>query len=240
MFIEKLEAYDILIIFFVTSISAYLAGFMTVKMNHLLVIVLGKIWTSGHGQQRYVVVGASMSTVYLAILIGLFEDFIFHFYVLLFLTFVGLYVAGLKHAEKRSSQVIFDIIPKMIELVYLFDKNDELQQKAIHDAKVFSKKVIFSMPKSTGEALQLLFFFFDSRMAVFFVSIINGRFRVSRFINLSEEDQIHYVESWANNPYLFVAMQAIKGLMGFSYYTSEHSWESIKYNGKLLSNSYLR
>ena len=140
---------------------------MTVKMNHLLVIVLGKIWTSGHGQQRYVVVGASMSTVYLAILIGPFEDFQFHFYVLLFLTFVGLYVAGLKHAEKRSSQVIFDIIPKMIELVYLFDKNDELQQKAIHDAKVFSKKVIFSMPKSTGEALQLLFFFFDSRMAVF-------------------------------------------------------------------------
>lgn len=239
MFIEKLEAYDILIIFSVTSISAYLAGFMTVKMNHLLVIVLGKIWTSGHGQQRYVVVGASMSAVYLAILISFFEGFLFHFYILLFLTFVGLYVVGLKHAEKRSSQVIYDIIPKMIELTYLFEKNDE-QQEAIKDAKKFSKEIIFSMPASTGEALQLLFFFFDSRMAVFFVSMINGRFRVSRFINLSEEDQIHYIESWANNPYLFVAMQAIKGLMGFSYYTSKHSWKSIKYNGDLLRNSYLR
>jgi len=213
---------------------------MTVKMNHLLVIALGKIWTSGHGQQRYIVVGASMSIVYLAILFGFFEGFEFHFYVLLLLTFVGLYVAGLKHAEKRSSQVIFEIIPRMIELTYLFDKNDPEQLKAIQDAKKFSEEVIFSMPKSTGEALQLLFFFFDSAMAVFFVSMINGRFRVSRFINLSEEDQIHYVESWANNPYLFVAMQAIKGLMGFSYYSSEHSWESIKYNGELLRNSYLR
>jgi len=230
--------YDILTIIFSTFISGYLAGFMTVKTNHILVIALGKIWTSGNGQQRYIPVGAAISAVYLGLLISVVKDFEFHFYLLLFLAFVGLYVAGVKHSTKRFGDSI-EIMEKIIELTYLLDKNDEKQKQAVSDAQDFSKEILMTMPPSIAEALLLLFFFFDSAFAVFFVNLINGRFTLQRFIDLSKNEQRDYIEAWASNPFLFVAIQAIKGLIGFSYYTGKNTWDGIEYNGKMLRNSYL-
>jgi len=233
-----MAGYDMLIVIFATFIAGYLAGFMTVKINHILVIALGKIWTSGNGQHRYIPIGAAISAVYLGVLICVVKDFEFYFYLLLFLSFVGLYFAGVKHATKRFGDSI-EIMEKIIELTYLLDENDEKQKQAVRDAQAFSKEILGAMPPSISEALLLLFFFFDSAFAVFFVSLVNGRFTSTRFIELSKNEQLDYIEAWASNPFLFVAIQAIKGLIGFSYYTGKNTWDAIEYNGKMLRNSYI-
>jgi len=75
---------------------------------------------------------------------------------------------------------------------------------------------------------------------VFFISLSSGRFRVGRFINLDPKEQEEYFETWSNNSYLYYAVQALKTMIGFSYYTSPGTWKAIDYSGTFLAGSYLR
>jgi len=48
---------DMMIIYFImTLLIGYGIGFFTVKINHGLVILFGRLWSSGNAQRRYVLV----------------------------------------------------------------------------------------------------------------------------------------------------------------------------------------
>lgn len=236
---------DFLVILSITAVAGYLAGFMTVKINNLLVIVLGKLWSSGHAKKRYIPIGITVVSCYIVIILLVIDntastDPAFQTLEIVILTaiFSGLYAVGIYHADKRFKDAVI-VMNHMIRVTYAKGDSPE-EKKILDDTKKNAKAILDSMPKSNSHALSLLFFVFDSAMMVFFISLSSGRFRVDRFINLDPKEQEKYFETWSNNPYLYYAVQALKTMIGFSYYTSPGTWKAIDYNGTFLAGSYLR
>ena len=65
---------DFLVILSITAVAGYLAGFMTVKINNLLVIVLGKLWSSGHAKKRYIPIGITVVSCYIVIILLVIDN----------------------------------------------------------------------------------------------------------------------------------------------------------------------
>jgi hypothetical protein len=238
-----MQLLDFQIILLVTPIIGYLAGFMTVKINHLLVIVSGKLWTSGHAKKRFIVTGIIVTACYITIIVMIFDfatinDPTLQTIVLAIITivFAGLYAVGIFHSDMRFKDTE-TIMNNIIEVTYA-DGNSPLEIQIRKDTQNNAKSILNAMPISNNHALRLLLFVFDSAMMVFLVSLSSGRFRVRRFVNLGSTERKEYFETWATNEYLYYAVQALKSLVGFSYYTSPGTWTEIGYNGKLLSRSY--
>jgi hypothetical protein len=238
----NMQLSDFQVILLVTPIIGYLAGFMTVKINYLLVIVSGKLWTSGHAKKRFIVTGITVTACYITIIMMIFDFTTINDQTLqmipaiITIVFAGLYAVGIFHSDMRFKDT--DTVMNNIIMVTYATGNSPLEIQIRKDTQNNAKSILDGMPISNNHALRLLLFVFDSAMMVFLVSLSKGRFRVRRFVNLGSTERKEYFETWATNEYLYYAVQALKSLVGFSYYTSPGTWTEIGYNGKLLSRSY--
>lgn len=228
---------DLIIYLILSLLIGYGTGFLTVKINHLLVIFLGKLWTSGNAQQRYILVGG-LGTVIFGVAVFLqTNDFILA--LISASAFAVLFLVGIKHAMHRFNQYI-EILNALIQSLFpKEDSNDGNHDALLTDTSKISQQMLKSMRKSQLESLKLLFFFFDSVFAVFFISFRYGKLRFGRFINLSKENKVDYMNLWANSVLLNLAPVALKALIGYSYYTSHLSWKKIGYHGEVLRRSYI-
>jgi len=215
----------------------YGLGFFTVKINHLLVIFLGKLWSSGNAQRRYVLVGGIVTVMYGMMIFYQTSNFVS---ALIFVAvFAVLFVSGIKHAMHRFNEYV-DILNALIQSLFPKEDPDDDQHDALlADTSKISQDMLESMRKSQLESLKILFFFFDSIFAVFLFSFIRRKLRFSRFINLSKEDQVDYMHIWASTEFLNLGPVALKALIGYSYYTSHLSWDKIGYRGEVLRRSYI-
>ncbi len=215
----------------------YGVGFLTVKINHLLVIFLGKLWSSGNAQRRYILVGGIVTAIYGVTIFYQTNDFVL---ALIFAAiFAVLFISGIKHAMHRFNQYI-EVLNALIQSLFpKEDPNDDQHEALLADTSKISQQMLESMRKSQLESLKILFFFFDTIFAVFFISLRKGKLRFSRFINLSKKDQVDYMHIWAATEGLNLAPIALKALIGYSYYTSPLSWDKIGYRGEVLRRSYI-
>ena len=139
----------------------------------------------------------------------------------------------------RFNQYI-DVLNALIQSLFpKEDLNDDKHEALLADTSKISQEMLESMRKSQLESLKILFFFFDSIFAVFFISLVKGKLKFSRFINLSKEDQVDYMHIWAATEGLNLGPVALKALIGYSYYTSHLSWDKIGYRGEVLRRSYI-
>ena len=227
-----------LTLFLVSSLLiGYGAGFLTVKINHLLVIFLGKLWSSGNAQRRYILVGCIATFLYGVMIFYQTNNFVLA--LVFVVVFTVLFTSGIKHAMHRFNQYI-DVLNALIQSLFpREDLNDDKHEALLTDTSKISQEMLESMRKSQLESLKILFFFFDSIFAVFFISLIKGKLKFSRFINLSKEDQVDYMHIWAATEGLNLGPVALKALIGYSYYTSHLSWDKIGYRGEVLRRSYI-
>lgn len=268
-----------LICFPLAAIIGYIGGYATVRINHLLVIITGKVWTSGRARKRYNLIIAYASIIYLiAVSAFLFAGEHLAIKIISVSIFLAAFILGIKHAESRYNQAL-PIMDKIIGTMFLSppyrhrvtypesltpreeEDDDDTQPKlfesvsnnfdlkgmdkkeedvSIKDATRIARNILNIMPKSNVEALKVLFMFFDSKTGVFLISLSAGKWRLKRFSNLSMQDRHDYLSIWANNQFLFYAIQGMKSLVNFSYYNSAYSWNAIGYNGNFLRWSYIR
>ncbi len=226
---------DIILYLIMSLLIGYGTGFFTVKINHLLVIFLGKLWSSGNAQRRCTLVGG-LATIIFVVIVFLQTN-------VLTLTLISasiyaiLFLIGIKHAMYRFSQYI-EILDALIQSLFpKEDPNDDQYDALLANTSKISQNMLESMRKSQLEFLKILFFFFDTIFAVFLISLTKRKFRFSRFINLSKEDQVDYMHIWADSEGLNLAPVALKALIGYSYYTSHLSWGKIGYRGEVLRRS---
>jgi len=230
-----------LILYLVSSLLiGYVAGFFTVKINHGLVILLGKLWSSGNAQRRYILVGVIAIIVFGIIL---FYQTNFVFAVIFTFVFAVLFLVGIKHAMYRFHQ--YEPILKA-SIQSLFPKedsdNDDNHDDLLDDTLRISLNMLESMRKSQLESLKILFVFFDSIFGGFLIFLISGKiqkFKFRRFISLSKENQVEYMTICANSKYGTLISTALKAFIGYNYYTSPFSWDKIGYNGKVLRRSFI-
>jgi len=229
----------VLITLSIATISGYISGFMVVQINHLLVILLGKINSGGHAQKRYIPTGVAACAIYLTIMLFFLfpnENVVIKFASLPF--FIGLYVFGITRAKRLFKQT-HKILFELIKIMYYSPTDKKLDDNTIKDTMKTADSILSSMPQSNKEALMILLLFFNSTTTVFLVSLISGRIRLKSFINLNTIEKTDYLQAWAQNKFLFYAIQGMKSLVSFSYFANSQSWSAIGYNGELLRRSYL-
>jgi len=216
--------------------SGFFSGFLSVKINHLLVIITGRLLSSGHAQRRYIIIG-TVATILFFILYTIFaSSFDLLFGAILSAIFAVCFTIGVFVAEKRFSEALL-ILHQIISAMY----TDSLNGNEItDDAFAISSQTLDDMLPSNKEAFLLLVMFFDSRFTVFFISLIVGHyFSTKRFIHMSPAEQDRYLETWASNQYLALVIQALKSITSLTYFTSHLSWPQIDYDGGVLKRSYL-
>jgi len=219
----------------------YLSGFLTVKINHGLVIIFGRLWSSGNAQRRYVLVGIIVIMVFGILSFNQTNDFILT--VIFTFIFAVLYLIGIIHAMYRFNQ--YESILKA-SIQSLFPKedseNDDEYNYLINDTLKISLKMLESMRKSQLESLKILFVFFDSIFGGFVVFLISRKlqeFKFRRFIYLSKEDQVNYIHVFADSKIGSFVSITLKTFIGYNYYTSHLSWKKINYNGNVLRRSFI-
>ncbi len=228
---------DLIVYLILSLLIGYGIGFFTVKINHLLVIFLGKLWSSGNAQKRYALIGGLATIVFGMVILLQTNDFTLT--IIPASVFAVLFIVGVKHAMHRFNQYI-EILDALIQSLFpKEDPNDDQHDALLADTSKISQQMMESMRKSYLESLKILFFFFDSVFAVFLISLTKGKFRFSRFIHLSDKDQVDYMHIWAESEILNLAPVALKALIGYSYYTSHLSWDKIGYRGEVLRRSYI-
>ena len=157
------------IIIYLSPLIGYFAGLLTVKINHIMIITQGKLWSSGNAQQRYILIGALASVVFAIIL---FSFYVNNLKLTLFMTliFAGIFVIGIKHAMWRFRQ--YDkILDDLIRALFPNDeKSKEDYEILINDTLRISKDMLADMQSSQTESLKLLFL--DSAFTVFFINLI--------------------------------------------------------------------
>jgi hypothetical protein len=230
-------------ILFLTQVAGYGSGFMTVKINNLLVIAFGKLWNSGHAKKRYIVSGAIVAASYILTVFVIFD---FTSVIGLGLEILGLavltaifiifYIVGIYHADKRFSEA-GPIMEKIVEVTYATGYSLDEEKIRIDTIKNINT-TMQAMPESYRVALDLLFFFFDSRFMVFLIGLLSRSFWHHRFVELEFHQQKDYFDAWEKNRFLHYAVQALKSLIAFGYYTSPGTWKDVGYGGTLLGRSY--
>ncbi len=225
-----------IVIYIMLAISlGFVVGFFAVKLNHLLIIITGRLITSGHATNRYIIVGF----IGVAIVFGVYTYLepapdISHG-IILAAIFGTLFALGIFIADYRFSQSC-DILHKVI--IAMYDDTKEGNSKT-RDSFEISKKMLANMPVANKEALLLLVFFFDSRIGVMISGFFGKRFMLKRFISMTPLEQDWYIETWSKTQFLSLALKALKSITSFAYFTSNLTWDDIPYNGKILKRSYL-
>jgi len=228
---------DLIIYLILSLLIGYGIGFFTVKINHLLVIFLGKLWSSGNAQKRYILVGGLATIIFGVVSFLQTNDLTVS--LISASIFAVLFLVGIKHAMHRFNQYI-EILNALIQSLFPKEgSNNDQHDALLADTSEISQQMLESMQKSQLESLKILFFFFDSIFAVFLISLTKGKFQFSRFIHLSDKDQVDYMHIWAESEGLNLAPVALKALIGYSYYTSHLSWDKIGYRGEVLRRSYI-
>jgi len=238
-----LDFVEFVIVLFLTQLAAFTAGFMSVKINNLLVILFGKLWSSGHAERRYVISGSILTAIYflvvfffvdLTALIGV--DLEIFGLVVLTVIFVEFYLVGIHLADKHFSEAEI-IMEKVVEVTYATGYSLGEEKIRVDTIKNVNT-TLQAMPESYKVALDLLFFVFDSAFMVFFIGLVHKKFWPHRYINLKLTQQKEYFDFWEKDRYLHYAVQALKSLVAFGYYTSPGTWNDIGYGGTLLGRSY--
>jgi len=216
--------------------SGFFSGFLSVKINHLLVIITGRLLSSGHAQRRYIIIGTVATILFFILYIIFASSFDLLFGAMLSAIFALCFTIGVFVAEKRFSEALL-ILHQTISAMY----TDSLNGNEItDDAFAISSQTLDDMLPSNKEAFLLLVMFFDSRFTVFFISLIVGHyFSTKRFIHMSPAEQDRYLETWASNQHLALVIQALKSITSLTYFTSHLSWAQIYYDGGVLKRSYL-
>jgi len=230
-----------LILYLVSSLLfGYVAGFLTVKINHALVILFGRLWSSGNAQRRYILVGVIAIILFGIILFYQTNDSIL---ALIFTSvFAVLFLVGIKHAMYRFNQYEPILKASIQSLFPKEDPDDDNHDDLLDDTLKISLEMLESMRKSQLESLKILFVFFDSIFGGFLIFLISRKiqkFKFRRFISLSKENQVEYMTICANSKYGTLISTALKAFIGYNYYTSHFSWDKIGYNGKVLRRSFI-
>ena len=230
------------LIFYIVSslLIGYVTGFLTVKINHALVIIFGRLWSSGNAQRRYVLVGV-IAVIIFGIILFYQTNFIFT--VIFTFVFAVLFLVGVIHAMYRFNQYK-PILKASIQSLFPKEDsdNDDDYDDLLNDTLQISLNMLESMRKSQLESLKILFIFFDSvfgGFVVFFLSKKILEFKFRRFIYLSKEDQVAYMRVFADSIIGNLMSTALKAFIGYNYYTSHFSWEKIGYDGAVLRRSFL-
>jgi len=235
-----MATHDLILYIISSLLIGYVTGFLTVKINHALVIIFGRLWSSGNARRRYVLVGV-IAVIIFGIILFYQTNFIFT--VIFTFVFTVLFLVGVIHAMYRFNQ--YEPILKA-SIQSLFPKedsgNDDDYDDLLNDTLKISLNMLGSMRKSQLESLKILFIFFDSvfgGFVVFFLSKKILKFKFRRFIYLSKEDQVAYMRVFADSIIGNLMSTALKAFIGYNYYTSHLSWEKIGYEGKVLRRSFL-
>ncbi len=230
-----------LILYLVSSLLfGYVAGFLTVKINHGLVILLGKLWSTGNAQRRYILVGGIVTVIYGVTIFYQTNNSVL---ALIFTSvFAVLFLVGIKHAMHRFHQYEPILKASIQSLFPKEDPDDDNHDDLLDDTLKISLEMLESMRKSQLESLKILFVFFDSIFGGFLIFLISRKiqkFKFRRFISLSKENQVEYMTICANSKYGTLISTALKAFIGYNYYTSHFSWDKIGYNGKVLRRSFI-
>ena len=228
--------FDQILFLLIAICGGFLSGFLSVKVNHLLVIITGRLLSSGHAQRRYIIIGTAATVLFFILYLVFTSSSGLLFGIVLSVIFAACFTVGIFFAEKRFSEALL-ILHQIISAMY----TDSLNGNEItDDAFSISSQTLDEMLPSNKEAFLLLVMFFDSRFTVFFISLFVGRYlSTERFIHMSPADQDKYLETWASNQYLSLIVQALKSITSLTYFTSHLSWHQIDYQGEVLKRSYL-
>jgi len=225
-----------IIIYIILAIGfGFAVGFFSVKFNHLMIILTGRLLSSGHATNRYIIVGFIGSAIVFGTYMILEPASDTTHGIILAVIFGILFAAGVLVADHRFSQSC-DILHQII--IAMFSDTKEGNEKTT-DAFEISKKMLANMPIANKEALLLLVFFFDSRLGVMFSSLFGRRLMLKRFISMTSDEQDWYIETWSTAMGLSIALRALKSITSFAYFTSNLTWDDIPYNGEILKRSYL-
>jgi hypothetical protein len=216
--------------------AGFIIGFLKVKINHILVIFTGKLQTSKHSRQRYIVFGVASSILFFILYYLLTPSPELILGIIFTAIYAVMYTVGVVIAENRFEQHL-TILETMISAMFTDSTKGD---KITSDAFRISKQMLDNMSVSNREVLLLLLLFFDSRFVVFFVSLfIERRFTLTRFVNMNSAEQDEYLNTWNNTRGLDFVIKALKAITSFPYYTSSLSWNKIGYDGNVLKKSYL-
>jgi len=226
---------QIIIYIIFVSLFGFTVGFFSVKFNHLLIIITGRLVTSGHATNRYIIVGFIGTAIVFGMYMFLEPALVVAYGVLLAAIFGILFAVGVVVSDYRFSQSC-DILHQII--IAMYDDTKEGNDKT-HNAFDISKKMLANMPVTNKEALLLLVFFFDSRVGVMLSGFFGGRFMFKRFTSMTTKEQDWYIETWSTSMGFSIALKALKSITSFAYFTSNLTWNDIPYNGEILKRSYL-
>ena len=222
----------------VPLIVGFLVGFLTVRANYLLIIFLGKVFSTGTASSRFAATGVLASlVVFIGVSLGVPEVTLTGRLVVTAL-FLGSFTVGVVTAQEESSpQEIRRITEALFETV--FPQDPVVSQILQTSAATTAESILNTMPASSQAAIVLLHAVFDSRTLVLFVSLREGRLRWRRFVNLSPTDRREYLEDWRTDPRLAYGAHALQILTSYAYYVKKEVGRRIGYDGTLLRASYL-
>lgn len=220
------------------TIIGLVTGFIAVKINLVLIVLGGRLFSSGRATGRYFVIAffgflAAFAALNLSSALDLatimVSSVLFSLWLLLG-EFVGHRRTRLKDFRHIMSAILDTSFP---EGYHQFPGAVSISSVST------SETLVHRMPYSLGIGLQLFIAIFDSRTMVFLGSLRRGKLRWKRFVNLSPKDRKEYLNYWRYSPQLSIGAQIIRILTSYAYYVKDQTWPLLKYSGHLLEWSYL-
>jgi hypothetical protein len=226
------------VVFAIPILVGFVAGFLTVRANYVLIILLGKVFSSGTAGWRFAATGLLASIlVFLGASLGV-PDLTATGKVVVTVLFLASFGLGVVIAkEEMGPKEIRRITEAVFETAY--PPSSGLPGAVGVSAARTSERILATMPISSQAAITLLLAVFDSRTLVFVASFPQGRVRGRRFVSLSAAERQKYLEVWRTNPRLAYGAHALQILSSYAYYVKGQVTRHIGYGGQLLRDSYL-
>lgn len=214
------------------------AGFISVKINLVLLVLLGRLFTSGRATRRYFVIAFFGFLAAFAALSPstsldsetiIVSSVLFSLWLLLG-ELIGHRATRLKDFRHIISAVLDTSFPKDY---YHFPGAVDISSVNT------SETLVQRMPYSLSIGLKLFVAIFDSRTMVFLGSLRRGKLRWKRFVNLSSKDRREYLNYWRFTSQLSIGAHILRILTSYAYYVKDQTWPHLGYSGHLLEWSYL-
>lgn len=220
-------------------VIGFIAGFLTVKVNYILIVLLGRLFSSGTEWWRYLATGLLASLAVFVIATLQYPDLGLFLRAASSLVFLGVFGLGAWLAQRRFGTPEYQrIIVAVLDTIFP-DNQDDLPGAVKISSVVTAQKLLQSMPDSTRAAIRLFSVIFDSRTIVFFVNFKRGDLTWKRFVELDTREKRSYLDDWRADPLLSFGAHIFRILSSHSYYLKPETWEYVDYNGQLLRRSYL-
>ena len=213
-----------------------LVGFFTVKVNYVLIILLGYLFSSGTAWARYVAAGFLLSGIAFLLLGGQYTGFVLA-RLLLTAGFFGAFLLGVGIALASLGQGR-EAIAAVLDTIFS-GKTTHLPRASKISSVVTSHRLLQSMPGSARKAIELFSALFNSATFVFLVSFGHGKLRGKRFVNLTAAERKEYLDDWRRAPGLSYGAHIFRILAVYSYYVKRKVSSQVGYDGELLRRSYL-